>query len=296
MNDIRNTLDSCISILKTIEINYMSPIGPRTNALILEIRKLIPLLEKEQPYIANILRQSLANIVLNHTYINAYVFGDIRTTLKILDNIYSKTDNIEKSCNRRKIFISHSSKDKNIVEEFVDHILLMGIGIQPENIFCTSIEDLAIKNGEDIRRHIQSNIQNADFSILLISDNYKKSEICLNEMGAVWAYNNNVRLYLLPNTRFEKIGWLCDTKQAEMLYNSITLDGLKMELSEHYSLKDQGTTWSRQRETFVKSFEVKKKKSSMISQGSRTATVDIGLNNSETSNLGDEENFDKKVG
>lgn len=115
-------------------------------------------------------------------------------------------------------------------------------------------------------------------------------------MGAVWAYNNNVRLYLLPNTRFEKIGWLCDTKQAEMLYNSITLDGLKMELSEHYSLKDQGTTWSRQRETFVKSFEVKKKKSSMTSQGSRTATVDIGLNNSETSNLGDEENFDKKVG
>lgn len=288
MNEIRNTLDSCISILKTIKINYMSPIGPRTNALILEIRKLIPLLEKEQPYITNIFRQSLANIVSNHTYVNAYVFGDIRTALRILDNIYKNTNKTDKTSG--KIFISHSSKDRNIVEKFVDHILLMGIGIQPKNIFCTSIEDLAIKNGEDIRSHIQSNIRNAEFSILLISDNYKRSEICLNEMGAVWAYNNNVRLYLLPNTKFEKIGWLCDTKQAEMIYNPVVLDGLKMELSEYYSLKDLGTTWSRQRESFIKGIDVNKKNSSTILQRART------INTENIENLESEENIDKKVG
>jgi hypothetical protein len=111
---------------------------------------------------------------------------------------------------------------------------------------------MAIKNGEDIRKHIHTNIQTADFSILLISNNYKKSEICMNEMGAVWACNNNVRYYILPDSNFDTIGWLCNPNQAEKLFDSIALDALKMELSTYYSLEDKGTAWSRQRETFLK--------------------------------------------
>lgn len=248
MNEIKNTLNSCISILETIKINYNSQIGPRTKALLNEIKKLIPLIENKQPYIASLLKNSVNKLPSNGNYINAYAFGDIRTALKILNNIYTRT-------NGKKIFISHSSKDKDVVEKFIDHILMLGIGLSSDDIFCTSIEDLAIKNGEEIRNHIQANIQNADFSILLISNNYKNSEICLNEMGAVWAYNNNVRLYLLPESNFDNIGWLCNTKQAEKLFNSITLDSLKIELSQYYSLKDKGSTWSRQREYFLKCFE-----------------------------------------
>jgi len=259
MKDIKNILSSCVSILKTIRIDYNSPIGPRTRSLISEIKKLIPLLEKEQPHIANILRVSLGNLMSNGYFINAYVFGDIRTAINILNDIY----NNEKSKNslastenaiqkdHKKIFISHSSKDKSIVEKFVDHILMLGIGFSAEDIFCTSIEDMAIKNGEDIRCHIHTNIKDVDFSILLISQHYKKSEICINEMGAVWAYNNNVRLYLLPDVDFCEIGWLCDTRKADKLFDSIVLDALKMELLTFYSLKDKGTTWSRQRELFL---------------------------------------------
>ena len=255
MDEIRNILNSCSLIIKSMRINYNTPIGPRTAALKKEISRLIPLLWNDQPCIAECLKQSLANISVNG-FINAFSFGDIRTALKILDSIYLHC-NVNALSNKhgKKIFISHSSKDKNIVEKFVDHILMLGIGLSSEDIFCTSIEDLAIKNGENIREHIHSNIQSADFSILLISNNYKKSEICLNEMGAVWAYNNNVRLYLLPESNFDNIGWLCNTKQAEKLFNSITLDSLKIELSQYYSLKDKGSTWSRQREYFLKCFE-----------------------------------------
>ena len=67
MKDIQNILNSCVSILKTIRIDYNSPIGPRTRSLISEIKKLIPLLEKEQPHIANILRVSLGNLISNVT-------------------------------------------------------------------------------------------------------------------------------------------------------------------------------------------------------------------------------------
>ena len=102
----------------------------------------------------------------------------------------------KKNVNSKRIFISHSSKNKDIVEKFVDYILQFGIGIKAEDIFCTSIEEMGVKNGEDIRKHIQTNIQNVDYSFLIISKKYKASEICINEMGAVWAYDNKVRLYL----------------------------------------------------------------------------------------------------
>ena len=158
---------------------------------------------------------------------------------------------IEQSLNGKRIFISHSSKDKQIVSNFVDHILCLGIGINRNDIFCTSIEDIAIRNGEDIRKHIQDNIRCADYSFLLISDNYKASEICLNEMGAVWAYDSNVRLYLLPDTKFNSIGWLCDTRKANNITDTVALDLLYKEMCEYYSLPDNFINWSQQREIFI---------------------------------------------
>ena len=158
---------------------------------------------------------------------------------------------IEQPLNGKRIFISHSSKDVQIVSNFVDHILCLGIGINRNDIFCTSIEDIAIRNGEDIRKHIQDNIRCADYSFLLISNNYKKSEICLNEMGAVWAYDSNVKLYLLPDTNFDSIGWLCDTRKANKITDTVALDLLYKEMQEYYSLPDNFRNWSQQREMFI---------------------------------------------
>lgn len=157
----------------------------------------------------------------------------------------------KKNANSKKIFISHSSNDKDIAEKFVDHILQLGIGINAEDVFCSSIEEMGVKNGKDIRKHIHENIRNADYSFLMISKNYKASEICLNEMGAVWAYDNNVRLYILPDVDFKEIGWLCDTRKADKINTPVPLDALHKEMIEYFNLADKGETWSRQRETFL---------------------------------------------
>jgi hypothetical protein len=85
----------------------------------------------------------------------------------------------------------------------------------------------------------------------MLSKNYKKSEICLNEMGAVWAVDNRVRYYLLPNVDFKEIGWLCETNKAEKLYDSVVLDALEEELTDFYGLPHKGGIWSRQRQNFV---------------------------------------------
>ena len=151
----------------------------------------------------------------------------------------------------RKIFISHSSKDVELIKVFSDRILQLGIGLSPEDIFCTSIEEMGIRNGEDIRKHIRDNVQSADFSFLMFSKNYKESEICLNEMGAVWATDNRVLYYLLPDAEFKEIGWLCDTNKAESINNAVALDALEQELTDFYDLPRKGATWSRQRQDFL---------------------------------------------
>ena len=259
-NQLRSMIDSAKTLLTGISINYNSEIGPRTKKLVEITKQIVPIINVDYPEIASILNNAANNIVnrqavalapygpiVNKDFINAYSFADIRTAIKILDTLYAK-----KSQNGHKLFISHSSKDKEVVSEFCDRILRLGIGISSDDIFCTSIEDMNIKNGDEIRKHIKDNILSADFSFLLISENYKKSEICLNEMGAVWANDNNVRYYLLPNTTFSQIGWLCDTKQAEQLVEHVTLDKLYNELTNYYDIERRIETWSRQRVAFVK--------------------------------------------
>ena len=127
----------------------------------------------------------------------------------------------------------------------------MGIGLSHEDIFCTSIEEMGIRNGEDIRRHIREDVRSADFSFLMISKNYKASEICLNEMGAVWATDNRVRYYILPDVDFKEIGWLCDAYKADKLADSVALDNLEQELTDFYGLPRKGGIWSRQRQNFI---------------------------------------------
>lgn len=242
MKELKINIEKCIHLLKGFNINYNTMVGPRTCALVNQINVLLPYIRTKYPKISDILNE--ANNEINHNgFINAYAFGSIRATLRILESLELTKD--------KKIFISHSSKDKGIVEKFTDNILQLGIGIRNEDIFCTSIEEMGVRNGEDIRKHIQTNIRNADYAFLLISKNYKASEICINEMGAVWAYDANVRLYILPDVDFDKIGWLCDTRKADMISSSIALDALHKEMIEYFDLPDK-ETWSRQREIFIK--------------------------------------------
>lgn len=206
------------------------------------IKRLNVAIQTKYPHIYKEINDSLCSFSNNR----AACYIVICTMIDLVVNIENASSN-----NGKKIFISHSSKNADIVGWFVDHILQLGVGIDAKDIFCTSIEDMKIKNGEDIRKHIHDNIKSADFSYLFLSDEYKDSEICVNEMGAVWAYDSNVRYYTLPNFKFTEIGWLCDHNSAESLIDASTLDSIQRELRAFYCLEDRGETWSKQRKNFI---------------------------------------------
>ncbi len=150
------------------------------------------------------------------------------------------------------VFISHSSKDQYIIDQFTEKILILGCGLRDDQVFCTSIDGLGIKTGEDFRNHIRKNLLTANFSLLMISENYRRSEVCMNEMGASWAIDNlNVRQLIFPKLGFESLGLLLNVRQASRIDKSADLDELFEELTSHYETEKRVSRWNKHKTDFL---------------------------------------------
>lgn len=135
-------------------------------------------------------------------------FGkDVTTDFEIMPFASSQSSNVNSSIAKdktyqttdSKIFISHSSKDEAIVKKFVDLILDNALGVNTSLIFCTSIEGLGIKSGQDFKQKIKTELLNSKIVLQIISKDYKSSEVCLNEMGAAWVLADDVIPLVIDN-------------------------------------------------------------------------------------------------
>ena len=182
----------------------------------------------------------------SRTKIHPFAIGQLQAFLKSLSIRYNSQE-------ARSIFISHSSKDKDLIEMFVEKVLRLGIGISAADIFCTSIETTGIKNGDDMRSHIHKNIIGCDLALLIISRSYIQSSICLNEMGAVWSVPiPNVNVFVCPDCELPKsIGWLYEVKKADRLCDKNALDRFYEHLTNVYGIEKKVTEWGIQRDAFL---------------------------------------------
>lgn len=78
------------------------------------------------------------------------------------------------------IFISHSSKDKELVKLFCE-LLIEKLRFDEDDIFCTSLDN-SLRIGENFITSIRDNLQTRDLAIFLITENYKNSMFCIMEM------------------------------------------------------------------------------------------------------------------
>ena len=250
--------DSAITSIQKISLFDFQSRNQILQPLLNEVRTLIKVLPDDFSHQKKFLEFDCSccmseNIV--YTYGMGLLVRDL-DNLNLLIN-FSKTipkngviDNTNKC---KKIFISHSSKDKECVDSFVT-LLTRGAGLSQDDIFCTSIDGMKITNGEDIRKHIQANVNHADYAILLISKNYKESEICLNEMGAVWAIDKKVKAYVFPDLQVESVGWLINNNAAEKLNDETALSSLYEELQQFYKLPMSFPRWTAQAKVFCGKF------------------------------------------
>lgn len=190
--------------------------------------------------------------------VNPYDFGGIMALIKSLNIKVTETSLKPYVDNSLadipiKVFVSHSSQDKDTVDLFIDKVLRLGCGLQPQDILCTSIESTGIKTGMDMRNYLQKMLISCDYVFFMISDNYIKSSICLNEMGSAWILNKDVKPFLFPKSDFKKMGWLYEISKGSTLDNDEALDELRDELINRYKLIDQPKTsdWSAQKKKFI---------------------------------------------
>ncbi|MBQ6204893.1 MAG: toll/interleukin-1 receptor domain-containing protein [Prevotella sp.] len=259
---LRNLIDSAKTLLTGISINYNTEIGPRTRQLVEFSNQIFPIVKEDHPTIADILQNATRTIVNRQAvpigpygqmvykdFINAYSFGELKAAIKVIDSLYS-----DKSLNARvgrKIFISHASDDETIVKAFIKEILMLGCRFSTQDIFCT-LDHTAIRTGDDFRDIIVDNMKSCDYVICIISENYRKSEVCQNEMGAAWAMENKrVLPFKFPNLSFKEIGFLNVVKQAADITDESKLDELYVELCKYYDLQQDLINFNQRKADFI---------------------------------------------
>ena len=261
--DYKTILATCMrlkeSALENVSLIMPNALYQSLQPLLQEVGALVNALPDDYASQKQFLSSDSASCVMGQV-VNIYGLGLL---VRDLDNLNVMINSYERMSKKKfaddkgtckKIFISHSSKDKEIVDAFIT-LLTRGGGLSQDDIFCTSIDGMKIKNGDKIREHIQTNVNFADFAILLVSRNYKESEVCLNEMGAVWAIDKKVKAYVFPDLEEERVGWLINDRAAEKLNNKTALTSLYEELLEAYHMPGTFAGWIDQVEAFCEKFQ-----------------------------------------
>ena len=207
---IKDLINEGLSIISLMKIKSDSLAGSNTNKLKETIKRLFPLISHDCPLISDILRNAEHRLVENRM-INAFSFGDIRTSLKVLKDNY---------CRPPKIFISHKSEDEDFVKALVK-LLRLYIGSESDKIFCSSVPNYKIGIGKDIYPEIKAQFDKHEvFMIIIHSPRYYDSSICLNEMGAAWIQNKECYSFLTVDCEYNDLKGVIDNKTISIKVNA----------------------------------------------------------------------------
>jgi len=141
--------------------------------------------------------------------IKPFTKSDLKQTIsQIKEQVQGFSNPDTRKC--EYIFISHSSKDKDIVTSFFDNLLRLGLDISMKDIFYSSHPASGISLGENIPDELKKALNEMTIFIQYVSKGYKKSEVCLNEMGAAWVRlpKNKILILKAPDVKFKALGFL----------------------------------------------------------------------------------------
>ena len=157
-----------------------------------------------------------------------------------------------------KLFISHSSKDKEYLEVLAE--MLEDIGMPDGSFVCTSVPGHGIPGGAKIFDWLREQFLKCDLRVMFIlSHNYYASAASLNEMGAAWVTKATDTILLLPGFGFSDVKGCVDPREVGISFDmdepelKHRLNELKDTLiSEHHLPAISQARWERHRDKFIK--------------------------------------------
>ena len=150
-----------------------------------------------------------------------------------------------------KVFISHASSDADIVEELVE--LLESMGLDSNQIFCSSFEGYGIELGDDFLEAIRKELQGEPLVLFVLSKNFYESPVCLCEMGAAWVLSKNHIPILIPPMDYSDIKGVIPLSQGLKINESLKLNLLKEKIESLFGIQSSmsSSTWERKRDRAV---------------------------------------------
>src|ERR1035437_5519935 len=155
----------------------------------------------------------------------------------------------------KRIFISHASNDKAIAQDFIDLILNGALGVGIDEIFASTIEGTKIESGDDWRNSIKENLRTAKITFIIITPNYKESEVSLNEMGAAWVLSGKTLPVIVEPINYKTVGVIQQPNQIEKLLDEGSLDRIKDIVQRELDISNEkiaSDRWTQKKKEFIK--------------------------------------------
>ncbi|MBQ8966948.1 toll/interleukin-1 receptor domain-containing protein [Ruminococcus sp.] len=155
----------------------------------------------------------------------------------------------------KRLFLSHSTQDKNVVTAFVN--FMFTIGLKSEDIICTSVPSTKIPNSEDIYDYLNKALNDEIYVIFFLSDNYYSSTVCLNEMGAAWLKKADSLNLLLAGFDFADIRGVVNKNKVGIKLGTCdemskaSLNEFKDTLYDLFGITVNQNVWETARDTFL---------------------------------------------
>lgn len=150
----------------------------------------------------------------------------------------------------KKIFLSHSSKDREQVDLFKD--LLETIGIHPTQIFYSSGSGYGIPLGENLFNYLRAELSQESLVIFLYSEEFFKSAVCMCEMGAAWILTKKHIPVIIPPFDYDKVKGVFPNDIGCKINDRDQLNVLKDQLEREFSLTPRSTSsWEQKRNKYL---------------------------------------------
>jgi hypothetical protein len=150
----------------------------------------------------------------------------------------------------KPIFISHAVADKEIADAIVD-LLCVSMGIDPKDVFCSSLEGLGIPPGKNFISFIKNQIQTPKIVFLLISQNYMCRDFCLAELGATWAMSHLAIPIIVPPVEFDNLKAVLTGLQAVKISSVDGWNEILPILEQQLDKKANVARWHVKRDKFL---------------------------------------------
>jgi TIR domain-containing protein len=150
-----------------------------------------------------------------------------------------------------RIFVSHASADKPLVDKFVDIVLLLGCRVPPADLFYSSRPDTGVPSGMDLNAYIRNEVAGPGLVVAVLSPTFQMRPFCIAELGAAWSRAGRLFPLALPTMARTDLDGVLSGVMVRSLDDGAALNELADRVAEVTGQRPSATHWGGYRDQWL---------------------------------------------